>query len=190
MVALNWKSKSDVRHWGLLQRQALANDVRELKQGRIESRLKGLVQQLEINLLAVYSPIRDEVIINWSSLNCPLAYPRVNQEDLIFYKTQEVTSFEKSSLGILEPAPTVDQKVDIKSIPAIVVPGVVFNNEGFRLGYGKGFYDRALNDYKGFKIGLAFSEQIVSGNMFTERHDQKMDYVVTDDFLLRQIVTN
>ncbi len=62
-----------------------------------------------------------------------------------------------------------------------LVPGVGFSLEGKRLGRGKGFYDRFLENRKGIKIGLAWSGQLKE-NLPVESHDCHMDFIVTENF--------
>jgi 5-formyltetrahydrofolate cyclo-ligase len=63
----------------------------------------------------------------------------------------------------------------------LLVPGVGFDLSGARLGRGKGFYDRYLQDKDVLTVGLAWSEQIVK-KIPVEEHDIHMDYIITEDF--------
>jgi len=60
-----------------------------------------------------------------------------------------------------------------------IVPGIAFGKNGERLGYGKGYYDRFLESFKGKTVGLSF-EECLSENIPMEAHDRKIDYLVTD----------
>ncbi|MGX7244892.1 5-formyltetrahydrofolate cyclo-ligase [Enterococcus quebecensis] len=77
---------------------------------------------------------------------------------LTFHLIEPDTTFEKTAFGVKEPieAPEVSAEV----INLLVVPGIVFNHEGFRIGFGGGYYDRFLQDYQGETCSLVFSEQI------------------------------
>lgn len=67
---------------------------------------------------------------------------------------------------------------DINNQPdLIIVPGLIFSKEGYRIGYGGGFYDRFLKNYKGLKLSLLFDEQI--GKVVTEEHDIPVDVLIT-----------
>jgi 5-formyltetrahydrofolate cyclo-ligase len=73
-------------------------------------------------------------------------------------------------------------------VPSVVaVPLVAFNKNLYRLGYGGGFYDRYLAEYKSkvqLKIGLAFSMQECN-DFNTNDFDVKLDYILTEDYDLR-----
>jgi 5-formyltetrahydrofolate cyclo-ligase len=60
----------------------------------------------------------------------------------------------------------------------VIVPRLAFDAQGHRLGLGKGFYDRMLQDFRGKKAGIAFDEQIVDA-VPAEKNDVKMDFVLT-----------
>lgn len=81
-----------------------------------------------------------------------------SKRQLTFHSVSTDTKFKKSAFGVAEPisAPVVSaEKIDL-----VVVPGIVFTHEGFRIGFGGGFYDRFLQQYKGESCSLVFSEQM------------------------------
>ncbi|HAR62153.1 MAG TPA: 5-formyltetrahydrofolate cyclo-ligase [Candidatus Margulisbacteria bacterium] len=67
----------------------------------------------------------------------------------------------------------------INDIQITIVPGIAFDKQGHRVGFGKGFYDRILHNYHGIKIGLAYSFQIVD-QLKSGSHDIPMDFIVTE----------
>lgn len=79
--------------------------------------------------------------------------------------------------GIREPAPTC-VAIPLADLDLVLVPGVAFGLDGHRLGRGKGFYDRLLEDFTGNKIGIAFDEQIVDKIPF-EKNDVRMNLILT-----------
>jgi len=79
--------------------------------------------------------------------------------------------------GIREPAPTC-VAIPLQDLDLVLVPGVAFDISGHRLGRGRGFYDRLLQNFTGKKIGIAFDEQIVDA-IAAGKHDVKMDLIVT-----------
>ena len=79
--------------------------------------------------------------------------------------------------GIREPGPAC-VPLPLHDLDLVLVPGVAFDQHGHRLGRGKGFYDRLLQEFQGTKAGIAFDEQIVK-RVPVETTDVVMDYVVT-----------
>lgn len=85
--------------------------------------------------------------------------------------------------GIPEPDPDRTLVMEPATIEAVVVPGSVFDLRGGRLGYGGGFYDRflAAEAPQAKRIGLAFALQVVAGELPLADHDQRLDYLVTEE---------
>lgn len=96
-----------------------------------------------------------------------------------FYELTSFTQLETVYLHIEEPIPTVCNPVAKHEIDTIIVPGVVFNQAGYRIGFGGGYYDRYLPGMEATKIALAFDEQILD-QIPTDAHDIPVDYIVTD----------
>ncbi|MGG7059323.1 5-formyltetrahydrofolate cyclo-ligase [Clostridium nigeriense] len=87
---------------------------------------------------------------------------------------------EKNSMGILEP---IDDNnfIEKEDIDLIIVPGVVFDFKGNRIGYGGGYYDRYLEPIKDLrnKVVLAYDLQIID-IIEPEAHDITFDYIITN----------
>ena len=80
--------------------------------------------------------------------------------------------------GILEPIETM--KIAYKNIDLVLVPGIAFDTEGHRIGYGFGYYDKFLTKVpKAIKIGLCFDFQVVD-KVSREEHDVPVDIIVTE----------
>lgn len=67
----------------------------------------------------------------------------------------------------------------VDPIECLIVPGLAFDRRGFRIGYGKGGYDRFLAESESPSIGLAFEFQLLK-EIPTEEHDMPVDYIITE----------
>ncbi|MDP6671144.1 MAG: 5-formyltetrahydrofolate cyclo-ligase, partial [archaeon] len=90
-----------------------------------------------------------------------------------------LSDLEEKPNGLIEP-----REIDacpLEKIDLIIVPGIVFDEEGFRIGYGGGFYDRLLKKAprKIVTVGLCF-EQNIAKNVPKQSHDAKLDFVITE----------
>lgn len=99
--------------------------------------------------------------------------------EMNFYKYHRQDPLENRWADILEPIAD-----DAKYVPAdhhdlIIVPGLLFNHSGYRIGYGGGFYDRYLRYYNGISLSLAADFQLKQG-MESETHDKPVDVIVTN----------
>jgi 5-formyltetrahydrofolate cyclo-ligase len=83
--------------------------------------------------------------------------------------------------------PTEGKVVPLGLIDMIVIPGLAFDRTGYRVGRGRGFYDRFLSqqDFQGVRCALAFHEQLQTSSIPCEPHDVPMDLIVTDREVVR-----
>jgi len=104
---------------------------------------------------------------------------------LILSKLKSWGDLEIGAYNILEPKKETIGEVDVESIDLIIVPGVVCDESGNRIGHGKGYYDRLLNKSQNMPaIGLAFELQMVD-NIESEQHDEKIDVIITEDRIMK-----
>lgn len=109
-----------------------------------------------------------------------LALPAIADGKLIFRAWEPGMQLQRVGFGLSEPGPDAAE-VD----PDILfVPMLAFDLQGSRIGYGKAYYDGGLARLRAKKkivaVGLAFEEQCVE-HVPTEPHDQKLDYVITEE---------
>lgn len=112
-----------------------------------------------------------------------VAVPRTQTEPnaLLFSEIASIDELEPGYRDILEPpagTPVVDPLEMAGSV--CLVPGLVFDQNGHRLGYGGGFYDAFLAFYPGYKLGLARSWQVSGNPLPAEAHDVPLDAVVSE----------
>ncbi len=134
--------------------------------------------------LALYSPINNEVrtdqLFGAARLfKKQVCYPRVFGKALQFVTVASAAELVPGTFGVAEPRDGSVLSAD--EIDLIVVPGVAFDRDGFRLGYGKGFYDRELSRMAAaaVSVGLCFDFQLCD-SLPVEAHDEQLDYVVTE----------
>ncbi len=84
-------------------------------------------------------------------------------------------TYKKGNFNITEPAR--EEVGDAKDVDLFVIPGLAFDKNGNRLGFGMGCYDRLLNGAKGYKIGICYVFQYVDA-LPSDAHDIKMDEVI------------
>lgn len=107
-----------------------------------------------------------------------LVYPRVHGREMVFAPGMEESDFITGTMGIREP---VTEPTD--SIDCMLVPGLAFSKDGYRLGYGGGYYDRYLAAHPDtLRIGYGFSEQWDIDVPVTE-WDVPLDAFVSDQGL-------
>lgn len=118
----------------------------------------------------------DLIIEQGSVLGKKIALPCVEGDSLTFYELSSGKYLVKGRFGIMEPLPygPVDR------LDLLVVPGVAFDEKGYRLGYGKGYYDKVLAKKKIFSIGLGYSLQLLE-KLPRGKYDKRLDAIVTEE---------
>ena len=81
------------------------------------------------------------------------------------------------SYGIAEPSEYAP--ADAADIDISVIPGIAFDRSGMRIGFGKGYYDRFLSEFRGLKLGLCYEFQLYD-SVPHDRHDIPMDIIITE----------
>jgi 5-formyltetrahydrofolate cyclo-ligase len=90
------------------------------------------------------------------------------------------------SFGIPEPKPELVHPVDLDAVDIIFVPGIVWDRDGYRLGWGRGYFDRAIKKLPAHvrSAGLAFNMQFIS-KIPRDQFDVPVDLVVTESRVIR-----
>ncbi|MEI3609329.1 5-formyltetrahydrofolate cyclo-ligase [Pseudogracilibacillus sp. SO10305] len=97
-----------------------------------------------------------------------------------FYELRDFAHVIKGHANILEPNPSLTTSVAKEDIDLLIVPGIVFNDAGYRIGFGGGYYDRYLMEYNKTTVSLASVQQLIK-DLPIETHDIPVQYIVTED---------
>lgn len=109
--------------------------------------------------------------------NIEVYSPQSHYDDksLSFHRVTARDEVSQDEKGV--PIPNIDAVVN-NDVDLLIVPGVVFSPEGYRIGYGGGFYDRFLTSFKNDTASLIFSEQIAE--TIVKEHDLPVDTLITE----------
>ncbi|GLF89724.1 hypothetical protein Saga11_09830 [Bacillus safensis] len=113
----------------------------------------------------------------------PTCFPET--KEMTFYEYTLETKMISRYFGLTEPDPQVSAAVHKEEIDLIIVPGVCFDQQGYRIGFGGGYYDRYLADYHGVTIALCLSLQQIE-YVPAEAHDISVSMIVSEKGLLYQ----
>ena len=86
--------------------------------------------------------------------------------------------------GVLEPEPVADNLYNESDGGLCIVPAFSYDWRGYRLGYGKGYYDRFLSRFEGNMVGICYSE-CVQRSLPHGRYDRPVELLVTESYLRR-----
>lgn len=96
-----------------------------------------------------------------------------------FYSVTSLEMLKTGKFSLPEPDVNVCERVDFFCNAVCIVPAYTYDYFGYRLGYGGGYYDRFLSDFKFPKIGVCYDELLYDA-LPKDEFDVKVDYVITD----------
>ena len=164
-----------------------AEDAERASRG-VLSRLEHLDQWNRAETVLAFLSMKDEIgtacILRQAlAQGKALAVPKVVGDNLVFYHISDIEKeVAPGAFGILEPVPGLSP-LDTQALSGqralILVPGLAFDKENYRLGRGKGFYDRFFASCGNslYKIGIGYSFQLVD-QVSHEAHDLKLDSII------------
>jgi 5-formyltetrahydrofolate cyclo-ligase len=182
------EDKETVRKRILSLRKQLSEEERAAKSNLICNRLLHADWYAASLEILVYSAILKEVDLSafirtaWQDGKI-LYFPKVFGEKMEFFRADAMEELQKGSFGVLEPKdesrPYRAEKQNI-----VLVPGAAFSEQGARIGYGKGYYDRYFGRWKEEKIpymaiGIAYDFQVVK-EFKTDSNDMDMHWIITE----------
>lgn len=97
-----------------------------------------------------------------------------------FYRINSFDDLEVGSFGILEPKSACHISSSCGDDSICIVPALAFEHGGYRLGFGKGFYDRFLNNFNGTAVGLSY-EFCFTDKLVIDQYDRPVNAVVTEN---------
>ena len=178
--------KRSLRSQLLAQRRALGHDAWLMSSHLAQQHLLSLDEYQRAECIALYAPAHNEtdtaeILADAFDAGKRILYPAVCGKHMVFRLVEGLHSLQQGAFGILEPCATgIDHQADEADL--IVVPGVVFDLNGQRIGYGKGFYDRFLQHpgRKAHLVGLCHDFQLVDNAIPGEQHDIAMEIIVSE----------
>lgn len=192
--------KDELRKSLIAKRDALAPNEWTGASSKIQKTVLESKLYNECDKLFIYSDFHGEVgtlmiiedaLMRDKEVYLPKCLENFTEARMDFYRVRSTYELVSGYKGILEPMDNPENcfnyENDSDGNLLMFVPGVVFDNNHNRMGYGKGYYDNYLKNKDNiFKIGIAFSLQIVDQIPITE-NDIKMDFVVTENTTIDEI---
>jgi 5-formyltetrahydrofolate cyclo-ligase len=181
------KTKGELRKLMMEKRKALSKEEKKELDGIIFSKVIESEYYTKAKIIFVFVSHEDEVdtikIIKHALKNnkiicVPKVISKLQGMEVIEIKSLE--DLEPGKFGILEPKPG-NNIISAETIDLVLLPGLAFDIDGGRLGYGGGFYDRYLTNItiNTPKIGIGYDFQIID-KVTMEKHDNHIDGIITN----------
>lgn len=183
------KHKAEIREYYIEKRRSTEESIKTEKDAKISTNVTLSATYRYADILLLYMPKADEIDIRpiaTAALEAgkKVAFPCCNPEDrsMEYRFVQSLDELEKSVMGLYEPLSSTevfDKNECEKSNVVCIVPGIVYDKKGFRIGYGGGYYDRYLSDFKGTKMGVAHYD-FIANSVPHGRFDLAVDVLMTE----------
>lgn len=184
------KEKIELRDTCKAKRKAMSQEKKEQLDSKIASRIENLWVFREAKTLLAYMslpievgtrPLLETAKRHGKRVALPLCITETHSME--FYIVEDESQLVKGAYGIMEPDVTVCERLIDMSESLCIVPALAFDRSGYRLGFGKGYYDRFLSSYKGKTVGIIYSDFIVD-ELPHGRYDKRVDYIISENKLM------
>lgn len=183
------KVKTNLRNEFKKIRNTMTEETKQQLDLELQSRLLSLPEYNKCDVLFTYIAKDIEVetkgIINAAFANGKrVAVPRCIVPDRLmdFYYIESLDQVEPSTYGLLEPVPSRCEKVTGYKNAFCIVPGLAFDAEGYRLGFGMGYYDRFLSEFKGKTAGMCYTS-CMKWNLPHGYYDKPVTVLITEKYV-------
>ena len=177
--------KGEIREQGRLLRNSLSPEKRLELDGKIAKNVFRLYQYKPCTTLMIYvsTPIEvntREIINTALAEGKRVAVPKCTDgtRDMEFYYINSLDELKAGTFGVAEPDETAERLTDFAGC-LMILPGIQFDYNGYRIGYGKGYYDRYMSRYTGYSVGLCYDWEL-RRHLSHGRFDRAVNTVVTD----------
>ena len=183
--------KQRLREEHLVAREALTEQERSVLDDRITQKLLATSEYAEATTVLTYVSVSSEVSTRMF-IECALrdgktvAVPRcLPGHCLEFVAIASLEQLVAAPFNLLEPSRELPALTEDQMSNSIcIVPALLVDTKGYRLGYGAGFYDRFLSTYPGKKICLAYQQNLSRTTLPHTAFDVAVDVVITESDVL------
>ena len=181
--------KSELRKSAKEKRKGLLN--KKEADSIIADKLLSCDEYIKADSVLIYASLDGEIstdciIERALKDNKKTAMPRCTDSEgnMDFYIINSVSQLVSGSFNVREPDINLCERLDNFDNSVIIVPGLLFDKKGYRLGYGKGYYDRFLSRQRIFSVGLCYDELLVD-SVPADSFDRKVDMIITQSGIIR-----
>lgn len=178
-------TKKELRRELLRLRREIPPEQKKAAEVRMLDSLCALEEFRTADRLLVYVSTEEELdtrklidgaLRQGTEIFCPRCVPGGNE--MRFLRVRSWSDLERGSYGISEPA-EICEEGSFTASSLCIVPGLAFDSKGYRVGYGKGYYDRFLQDFPGKSAGLCLGDRVLE-SVFRDGYDVPVNMIVTE----------
>lgn len=183
------KHKSEIREFYINKRKTLDEAVKAEKDAKVCASVLASATYRYSDILLMYMPKEDEINIApvaEAALKAGkrVAFPCCNPDDrsMEYRFVLSLDELKPSVMGLYEPIDSTDifDKSECENHNVVcIIPGIVYDKKGYRIGYGGGYYDRYLSSFYGTKVGVAHTD-FITNSVPHGKFDLAVDVLMTE----------
>lgn len=186
-----YTEKNDLRARFKAVRTSLSKEEKTRLDSRIANRFLTLPQYREVKTVLFYVSLPLEIdtfslmeraFSDGKTVAAPRCVPGTREMD--FYILRDICDLAPGAFGVSEPKTDTCEKLTDLSQGLCVVPALGFARDGYRLGYGKGYYDRFLSRFSGNTVGLVY-DACLKDRLPHDNFDCRVEQIVTENQILK-----
>jgi len=190
-MAVVYMSKEKTRKEKLSERASLPEDLRETKSHEIRQKLSKLPEFIDAKSVFIYVSANNEVdtepiIMEMLKAGKRVLVPAIDAEkrEIIASELLDFEELGRGMFGIMEPKKEFLRRTPTKKIDIAIIPGIAFDKNGNRIGYGHGYFDRFLKNVESPIVALAYDFQLVP-RITPDIYDIKVNKILTESKVVR-----
>lgn len=179
------KYKQDIRAAARKKRSDMPQEMRRDMDNRIAANVRKLYQYKAAKAILIYVSTAIEIDTKQIILNAwydgkKVAVPRCipGTRDMEFHYINSFDDLSPGTFSVLEPSENAPIVEDFDGC-LMVLPAITVDADGYRLGYGKGYYDRYMSRFKGFSVVLCYTSELI-GRLHRGRYDAPACAIITE----------
>ena len=179
--------KKQIRKELIEKRKNIPKDKKAIYDKEISRRIIESNYFKNAEQILIFASVGDEFDTQFIVEKCRMKQKRVfyplcidNQGDMKFFKVDSAEDLQNGMYNIPEPKSNCKEYKSEEN-DLIIVPCLSVDNDGYRIGYGKGYYDRFLKDFNGVSICPCY-EELLTDNLPTDEYDVKINILITEKF--------
>ncbi len=170
-------SKQLLREYALRSRNRLSRSYIKSKSSIVSSKLPPILKNKRYILS--YNPYNSEIMPSLNIGRSKILFPKVIGKNTMIACLPVRGVMVKGYKKIKEPKFNMCRKINKNRIDAVIVPGLLFSPKGYRIGYGKGFYDRFMHKMHFLKVGITY-DFLITDKIKNDTFDVPVDIVITN----------
>jgi len=166
-----------------IEYRKIAKKILKIKNRKVLNDIINSNILIDMDIIGIYFPLKNEYDILGLMNKYPdktFAFPRViSKSEMVFIKAKNVNDFEKAAFDGYEPKLVKNNIIPVNNFDIFIVPCIACSNSK-RIGFGAGYYDKYLSNFKGKIVGVV-NKKAINNDVVMSGHDISLEHIFEGD---------